>query len=196
MYIINLDSDETREKEITPQKKIPPPISENFTTDIPTQQQVEVFLRTPSREGLCAIGTNCIPTVVKCVPLTRDPESIADLFVQVAAIHSDCKDPQLESLVTGMLDAILNEFATHNTKFSSQFISYMLVHFGLLKPEDKKFKPIENLSTHFKVLSELISKPYFTKSDRNMLLLFLQKPFPNLLKAPTELSLLISALFD
>ena len=166
-----------------------------ISTDLPTNGQVNDFISSPSTEKLSVIGTKCIPLVLDYITGIRDPEEVTDIVVRISAIYSACGIPQLQTLLIDILDAILTECARDNPCFSSLFINHILVHFGMVKPEDKKFKPLEKLGTHLLVLSELVEKDYFTKSDRDTLIIFLQKPVPKLLKSTEELSLLITKLF-
>ena len=162
---------------------------------MPTNGQVEDFISFPSPEKLSVIGTNSIPLILDYISVRRDAEEVTATVVRLAAIYSACQSLQLRTLLIKILDAILSECAKDNPYFSSQFVNYILVHFGMLKPEDKKFKPLDKLGTHLLVLSELVEKSYFTKSDRDTLLIFLQKPIPKLLQSTEELSTLITKLF-
>ena len=150
----------------------------------------------PSPDKLSGIGSNSIPLVLDYISVRRDPEEVTEIVVRLSAIYSDCESAQLKTLLIKILDAILADSAKDNSYFTPQFVNYILVHLGLLKSEDKKFRPLEKLGTHLLVLAELINKSYFTKSDRDTLLIFLQKPIPKLLQSTEELSILITNLFN
>ncbi|KAI6652080.1 Ran GTPase-activating protein 1 [Oopsacas minuta] len=169
---------------------------ENNLNDPPTNEQVNSFLTEPSFEKFTILGNNCLPVILVHISRDKDAEIITDMIVRLSAIWYECEAQQLITFLVEILDAILAESTKNNSYFSSQFINYILVHMGMIKSEDKKFKPLDKLGPILSILSEIINTGHFSKTDKDTLLIFLQKPFPKLLESPTELSILIGRIFS
>lgn len=140
------------------------------------------------------IGSNCTTVILNHISRDKDAEIVTDIVVRMSAIWSDCEAEQLRTLLVNIITAILAECTRDNPFFSSQFISYVLMHMGLIKSEDKKFKPLDKLTNILLVLSEIANTEHLSKLDKETLLIFLSKPNPKLFASPTELSILIGNL--
>ena len=166
----------------------------NISTVVPSDDQVNEFLTKPSLENLMIIGSNCITVILNHISRTKDAEIVTDSVVRMSAIWSDCEAGQLRTLLVDIITAILAECTRDNPFFSSQFISYILTHMGLIKSENKKFKPLDKLTNLLLVLSEITNSEHLSKIDRETLLIFLSKPNPKLFASYNELSILIGKL--
>ena len=166
----------------------------NIPTVVPSDDQVNAFLTKPSLESLMIIGSNCITVVLDHISRDKDAEIVTAIVVRMSAIWSDCEAEQQRTLLVNIITAILTECTKDNQFFSSQFISYVLTHMGLIKSEDKKFKPLDKLTNILLVLSEIANKGDLSKIDKETLLIFVSKPNPKLLASTTELSILIGSI--
>ena len=54
----------------------------------------------------------------------------------------------------------------------------LLVNIGILKGEDKKYKPPSTLTGPLLVLEHVVKQPYFPKFSRQILTMFMSKPHP------------------
>ncbi|XP_046569037.1 ran GTPase-activating protein 1-like [Haliotis rubra] len=104
----------------------------------------------------------------------EDVERVVETVMRVAAVVRQDDDKTKDAAVE-CADALL-EGVMKRAYAASQVANAILVQLGLIKGEDKKFKPMTDISGALIVLDHVVQQSYFPKQAREILQVFISKP--------------------
>lgn len=136
----------------------------------------EEFLQFPSPTKLQQIGEDSSDAFLGHIGNVEDePERAIEAFIKISLVVVP-SDEKTKQVATKFADAImLKLFHSVKPENESRIVNELLVRLGLLKSEDKKFRPPSNLQGPFTVLEHVVRQSYFPKSMKSTLSLFISK---------------------
>jgi len=148
--------------------------------------KVGLFLDAPTMDRLEGLGEKKIELMLQYINETAgsDTSSLLALYAEVvmklcSTVNQRSKKNALERVQNYADDILQSAFqkalASHRL---AEFENTLLVYMGLMKGEDKNFKPTWPLSGVFLVLAHAVSKPYLPASTFQCLKTFLTRPHP------------------
>ncbi|XP_071087260.1 ran GTPase-activating protein 1-like [Haliotis cracherodii] len=133
------------------------------------------FLAFPSPTKLLGMGHSRAATLKEQLGYeSEDAEKVVETVMRVAAVVRQ-DDDKTKDAATECADVLL-EGVMKRKYASSQVANAILVQLGLIKGEDKKFKPMSDISGPLIVLDHVVQQSYFPKLARDILQVFISKP--------------------
>lgn len=157
----------------TPSQKSTKPVSPVKT---PT---AEDFLQFPSPSKLQQIGEGHVEVLLNHLgDVANDPEKAIQAFMKISLVVTP-SDEKTKRVAYNCADAVMSKlFRTCDSEAEGRICNVLLVNLGLIKSEDKKFRPPSNLQGPLTVLEHVVRQSYFPRAARDMLALFIQKSNP------------------
>ncbi|KAL5013056.1 hypothetical protein ScPMuIL_011607 [Solemya velum] len=136
----------------------------------------------PGRAGLFKEIAGDVEETVKMI--MKVSLSIVKNDAEITNMSCECIDPLFENLFKSQTDV-----------YSTLIINTLLVHMGVLKGEDKKFKPPSDITGPLIVLEYAVRQTYFPKFSKEVLQIFVSKPHPLLEKSSEARHKLLQTLY-
>ncbi|KAK7476958.1 hypothetical protein BaRGS_00031817 [Batillaria attramentaria] len=173
------------------------PVLQITGTAITPSKQIsgKEFLAFPSPSKLQQLGPNR-PNALKDAlgADLDDPEKVVDTLMRVSLVVSE-NDEKTQKCACECADGLLKHVFESVENAASLVPNAFLVYLGLLKGEDKKYKPPSNITGPLMVLNHVVKQSYFPKSAREALLCFISKPHPQLEKASSARHRILQTLY-
>uniref|UniRef100_T1IT55 Ran-GTPase activating protein 1 C-terminal domain-containing protein n=1 Tax=Strigamia maritima TaxID=126957 RepID=T1IT55_STRMM len=135
------------------------------------------FLESPTAEKFLALGDDrsCLimEEINNDLDFDRRISTVLKLFSCVSLDNEEVKDAAFECADAHLMEVF--ELAEKQDCLSVLSNS-LLVQLGLIKSEDKTFKPMTDLTGPLIVLEHVVSQPYFSRIKKEILQLFLSRP--------------------
>jgi len=170
------EEDDQQEEEDHPSPLKPTPVTVKTGVVRPEQVTAKVFLEAPSAARLLGLGNNRGELLVAELGEVT-PEKAVSCFIKVSAFVGE-ENGEVKEAACQCADAVFARmFKTAEACGDNSVISNtILVHLGLIKSEDKKFRATDNLLGPLTVLEYVIRRPYFPRSTKEILQVFLSRP--------------------
>jgi len=144
----------------------------------PVQVTVTEFLMSPTADKLLGLGSDCTQQLLEEAGNESNYDLRISTFIKIASCVSSSDNNQVKAKACECVDTILSDVfitAEKNSQLANLSNS-ILVHFGLIKSEDKSFKPVENLKGPLIVLEHVVKQAYVSRVTKETLQLFLSRP--------------------
>ncbi|KAI0234623.1 Ran GTPase-activating protein 1 [Lamellibrachia satsuma] len=142
------------------------------------------FLLFPSPSKLKAMGSHRVDDIVSYLQEdSTDVDRAMHVFMKVSCIVVP-DDEQTSKAACECADAIFCTLfqSTENSQLAGAVANSILVHLGLIKSEDKKFRPVSHPDGVLRVLEHAVRQDYFLKGVRDILHVFITRPHPALIE--------------
>ncbi|CAH1123149.1 unnamed protein product [Ceutorhynchus assimilis] len=155
------------------------PEAEESATNI----SIEEFMKDPTGKNLILLGSNREELILK----TAQPEGVMNAGAYITAIMkvsslSNNADPEVANISTTIAEKMYEElFVWGKTQKDALVIiqNNILVHLGLIKSEDKKFKPKWKLDGCLNVLKNVCQKNFVPDNAKLMVKCFIERDINN-----------------
>ncbi|KAK6172378.1 hypothetical protein SNE40_016040 [Patella caerulea] len=180
-----------KDKSVTPQKPKDPSIT--------PQKQIKVsaadFLAFPSPTKLQQMGEERgVAIKHELGDEDKDIEKLVDTIFRISTVVTET-DEKTKQAANQCADELLEPVLTDSDSSGSLFTNTFLVKLGVIKGEDKKYKPPEDVSGPLLVLTHIIQQEYVSRFSREILQVFISKPHPVFDKASTARHGLLQTLY-
>ncbi|XP_050415985.1 ran GTPase-activating protein 1 [Patella vulgata] len=180
-----------KDKSVTPQKPKDPSIT--------PQKQIKVsaadFLAFPSPTKLQQMGDERgVAIKHELGDEDKDIEKLVDTIFRISTVVTET-DKKTKQAANQCADELLEPVLTDSDSSGSLFTNTFLVKLGVIKGEDKKYKPPEDVSGPLLVLTHIIQQEYVSRFSREILQVFISKPHPVFDKASTARHELLQTLY-
>ncbi|XP_072393302.1 ran GTPase-activating protein 1-like [Diabrotica undecimpunctata] len=149
---------------------VPSPLKQNFT--------IREFIETPSASNFLSLGSNRIDTIVTEAKKNEDIsiDEYIRIMMKVSALSDNTKSEVADSS-TECSERLYKELFSWAEKSDKLSIvnNSILVSLGLIKSEDKHFKPTWNIEGCLKVLKHISNKNFMPESTKNTLSVFMKR---------------------
>ncbi|OWF37292.1 ran GTPase-activating protein 1-like isoform X2 [Mizuhopecten yessoensis] len=164
----------------------------------PEKQSVSAkdFLAFPSPTKLIQLGTGRAAALKQELGSDcSDVDKAVQTFIKVSSVVTPV-DTKTKEAACDCTDKLFEDLLLDSTEGgASLFANSLLVNMGVLKGEDKKFRPPSSIVGPLTVLEYAVKQPYFPKQSREILSAFITKPHPLLDKSGPARHNLLQTLF-
>jgi Ran GTPase-activating protein 1 len=142
----------------------------------PEQATAKEFLERPTAARLLGLGNNRGELLVRELGDVT-PEKAVDCYIKVSTFVGE-ENSEVREAACQCADAVFKEAFKHADKTGnvSLISNTILLHLGLIKSEDKQFRPAVSLLGPLTVLEYVIRQPYFPRNTKEILQVFLSRP--------------------
>ncbi|KRT85406.1 hypothetical protein AMK59_1476 [Oryctes borbonicus] len=152
-------------------------LSENKTVNVMD------FLSKPNPDNFLALGSNVSSLLLAEADENtgNNIEKLTEILMKVGSLNVAMKGEENIQSVLKCTELLFKELFTHaqNSDNLSIMNNCLLVYLGLIKSEDKKFKPTWNIDGCLIALHNVVKKNYVPESTKNTLKVFMQKEVTN-----------------
>ncbi|KAH9489033.1 Ran GTPase-activating protein 1 [Bulinus truncatus] len=162
----------------------------------PSKPQISVkdFLTFPSPTKLVQLGHSGAESLLKELGVNAsDPDKVVEMITKVSLVVS--KNDEAKVKACECADKLLQNLFNQDPNAAPKVANAILVNIGLLKGEDKKYKPPANIAGALMVLDHIVRQSYFPKLARDIIQIFVSKPSPILEKIPEARHKLLQTLY-
>jgi Ran GTPase-activating protein 1 len=153
-------------------------IESDMEEEIIETKTVDDFLNSPSADNFIALGESRDELILREAKKggSIDVNIFIPILMKVSSLAVSSKE-NVSKLALDCSEKLFKELFTwsENSNNSSVVNNTILVHLGLIKSEDKKFKPAANVDGCLKVLKNVVDKNYVAEITKSTLTLFLQR---------------------
>ncbi|XP_063415717.1 ran GTPase-activating protein 1-like [Mytilus trossulus] len=146
----------------------------------PKKQAVSAkdFLAFPSPQKLKLMGKQKADNLIQELGNEiTDLDRVMQTFLRMSSIVTK-DDVDTKDSVCECAEKLIEETLKSDHNTGSMLANSILVSMGILKGEDKKYKPPSTLMGPLLVLEHLVKQPFFPKFSREILSMFMSKPHP------------------
>ncbi|XP_060572253.1 uncharacterized protein LOC132730360 [Ruditapes philippinarum] len=144
---------------------------------------VKEFLSFPSPTKLHSIGGDLSASVRQELgDDIKDIDKTVATLIRISTVVTK-EDKKSCETVCQCADNILEEAFKADSNVGSLFANAYLVYIGLLKGEDKKYRPPSDITGPLIVLEHIVKQTYFPHQAKNIISAFMNKPHPLLDKS-------------
>ncbi|XP_056011418.1 ran GTPase-activating protein 1-like [Ostrea edulis] len=160
------------------------------------QTTAKDFLAFPSPNKLLQLGSGRAQALREELGAdVNDIEKAVHTFMKISSVVT-MEDTKIKEAACDCADQIIEEAVKCNRENDAVLLSNtILVYMGVLKGEDKSYKPPSNITGPLLVLEHIVRQPYFPKFSREMLQAFCSKPHPLLDSASQARHKLLQTLY-
>nr|CAH7734741.1 unnamed protein product [Callosobruchus chinensis] len=145
-----------------------------------TKISVKNFLENPNMVNFMALGDDRNELIFQEIKTKdqQDIDSYVEVLMKISALSSN-SETDVSDASLKCAEYLYKELFIWAQKEDHLWpvVNSLLIHLGLMKGEDKKFKPTWNVRACFRVLKTIFPKNYFPESIRTSLKLFMQSHF-------------------
>lgn len=154
------------------------------------------FLAFPSPGKLLQLGSGRAQALKEELGAdVNDLEKAIRAFMKISSVVT-MEDTKAKEAACDCADQIIEEAVKCNRENDAVLLANtILVYIGVLKGEDKSYKPPNNITGPLLVLEHIVRQPYFPKFSREMLQAFCSKPHPLLDSTPQARHKLLQTLY-
>ncbi|KAL8579657.1 hypothetical protein ACOMHN_067341 [Nucella lapillus] len=153
------------------------------------------FLAFPSPGKLQQLGPDGVQSMREAIGADiDDPYKIVETLIRVSLVVEESSEKSQKcacEIADGLLHHIFSQVEGAETLVANAFLVYL----GLLKGEDKKYRPPSDISGPLLVLNHVVKQSYFPHSARDTLSFFLSKPHALLEKASAPRHKILQTLY-
>ncbi|KAK3099147.1 hypothetical protein FSP39_000136 [Pinctada imbricata] len=164
----------------------------------PKKQTVSIkeFVSFPSPSKLIGLGDQRAQVITDELGQDiSDMEKAVQMFMKVSSVVTQ-DDMETKEAACQCADRIMEETIQRNADVAAAMVANtLLVYLGVIKGEDKKYRPPSNITGPLLILEHMVRQPYFPKFSREILQTFIGKPNPILDHASTARHKLLQTLF-
>ncbi|XP_060581988.1 ran GTPase-activating protein 1-like [Ruditapes philippinarum] len=167
-------------------------------TALSPKQSVNVkeFLSFPSPTKLHSIGGDLSASLRQELGNDiKDIDKTVGTLIRISTVVTE-EDKKSCETVCQCADNILEEAFKEDSNVGSLFANAYLVYIGLLKGEDKKYRPPSDITGPLIVLEHIVKQTYFPHQAKKIISAFMDKPHPLLDKSFAIRGKLLQALFS
>ncbi|XP_078324728.1 ran GTPase-activating protein 1-like [Crassostrea virginica] len=160
------------------------------------QTTAKEFLDFPSASKLLQLGSGRAQALREQLGAdVNDLEKAVQAFMKISSVVT-VDDTKTKEAACDCADQIIEEAVKCNQENDAVLLANtILVHIGVLKGEEKTYKPPSNITGPLLVLEHIVRQPYFPKFSREMLQAFCSKPHPLLDSASQARHKLLQTLY-
>ncbi|CAL1543294.1 unnamed protein product [Lymnaea stagnalis] len=152
------------------------------------------FLAFPSPTKLLQLGHNGVDELIQELGEDgKDVDKVVGMIMKVSAVVS--REDEAQQKACECADRLLQNLFQHVNNAGALIANSFLVFLGLLKGEDKKYKPPASITGALLVLEHVVRQPYFPKLARDMIQILMSKPHPILEKSSEARHKLLQTLY-
>ncbi|KAK6976411.1 ran GTPase-activating protein 1-like isoform X1 [Biomphalaria glabrata] len=166
------------------------------TAITPSKPQITAkdFLAFPSPTKLLQLGNSGADSLLQELGTNaKEAEKVAEMFTKVSVVVS--KEDEAKAKACELADKLLQNLLNQDPNAGVKVANAILVCLGLLKGEDKKYKPPAKIDGALLVLDHVVRQSYFPKLARDIIQIFVSKPHPTLDKIPEIRHKLLQTLY-
>lgn len=154
------------------------------------------FLAFPSPSKLLQLGSGRAQALKEELGAdVNDLEKAVQAFMKISSVVT-MEDTKAKEAACDCADQIIAEAVKCNRENDAVLLANtILVYIGVLKGEDKSYKPPNNVTGPLLVLEHIVRQHYFPKFSREMLQAFCSKPHPLLDSTPQARHKLLQTLY-
>uniref|UniRef100_K1RBZ5 Ran GTPase-activating protein 1 n=1 Tax=Magallana gigas TaxID=29159 RepID=K1RBZ5_MAGGI len=154
------------------------------------------FLAFPSPSKLLQLGSGRAQALKEELGAdVNDLEKAVQAFMKISSVVT-MEDTKAKEAACDCADQIIEEAVKCNRENDAVLLANtILVYIGVLKGEDKSYKPPNSVTGPLLVLEHIVRQPYFPKFSREMLQAFCSKPHPLLDSTPQARHKLLQTLY-
>ncbi|XP_013775322.1 ran GTPase-activating protein 1-like [Limulus polyphemus] len=136
------------------------------------------FLATPSSTKLLKLGSSGGSLILSELGNKPTPDAYIEAFIKISSVIRPESDLDVKTAAQNCADAVFmaayQEAGSSSTE--SVLTNTLLVYLGLIKSEDKKFRPVSDLYGPIVLLEHIVKQGYFKNSSKDVLHLFFSRP--------------------
>ncbi|XP_062605951.1 ran GTPase-activating protein 1-like [Saccostrea cucullata] len=160
------------------------------------QTTAKDFLAFPSPSKLLQLGSGRVQAIREELGTdVNDLDKAVQTFMKISSVVTT-DDTKTKDAACDCADQIIEETVKCNTENDAVILANtILVYLGILKGEDKSYRPPNDITGPLLVLEHIVRQPYFPKYSREMLQAFFSKPHPLLDSASQARHKLLQTLY-
>ncbi|KAK9732163.1 RanGAP1 C-terminal domain [Popillia japonica] len=137
------------------------------------------FLNQPSADNFLGLGPNVSNLLLSEAEESNENhiEKLTEMLMKVGSLNVAIKGEENIQRVLKCTEVLFEELVAQSQRSDCLSImnNFLLVYLGLIKSEDKKFKPTWNIDGCLIALHNVVKKNYMPESTKNTLKVFMQK---------------------